>query len=73
MKTLMRLCASTACALIMSAAGFAQHYTKPTLFPTRQEVPDRVDQTRNFLPAQYRWQPTPILRVGQKNLGNDGT
>src|SRR5258705_4164376 len=31
MKTLMRLCASTACALIMSAAGFAQHYTQTNL------------------------------------------
>src|SRR4029077_7131350 len=31
MKTLMRLCASTACALIMSATGFAQHYTQTNL------------------------------------------
>jgi len=31
MKTLMRLCASTACALIMSASGFAQHYTQTNL------------------------------------------
>src|SRR5436853_3569972 len=31
MKTLMRLCASTGCALIMSAAGFAQHYTQTNL------------------------------------------
>jgi uncharacterized protein (TIGR03118 family) len=31
MKTLMRLCASTACALIMSAPGFAQHYTQTNL------------------------------------------
>jgi uncharacterized protein (TIGR03118 family) len=31
MKTLMRLCASTACALIMSATGFAQHYTQTKL------------------------------------------
>src|SRR5882757_7574104 len=31
MKTSMRLCASTACALIMSAAGFAQHYTQTNL------------------------------------------
>lgn len=28
MKTLMRLCASTTCDLIMSASGFAQHYTQ---------------------------------------------
>src|SRR5712672_908979 len=31
MKKLMRLCASTACALIMSATGFAQHYTQTNL------------------------------------------
>ena len=31
MKTLVRLCASTACALIMSATGFAQHYTQTNL------------------------------------------
>jgi uncharacterized protein (TIGR03118 family) len=31
MKTLMRLCASTAWALIMSATGFAQHYTQTNL------------------------------------------
>src|SRR5258705_10042049 len=31
MKTLMRLCASTACALIMSATGSAQHYTQTNL------------------------------------------
>ena len=31
MKTSMRLWASTACALIMSAAGFAQHYTQTNL------------------------------------------
>jgi uncharacterized protein (TIGR03118 family) len=31
MKTLMRLCASTACALIISATGFAQHYTQTNL------------------------------------------
>ena len=31
MKTLRRLCASTACALIMSASGFAQHYTQTNL------------------------------------------
>ena len=31
MKTLMRLCASTACALIISATGFAQHYTQTSL------------------------------------------
>jgi len=31
MKTLMRPCASTACALIMSATGFAQHYTQTNL------------------------------------------
>ena len=31
MKTLMRLCASTACALIMSATGFAQHYSQTNL------------------------------------------
>src|SRR6267154_91016 len=31
MKTLMRLCASTAWALIMSATGFAQHFTQTNL------------------------------------------
>src|SRR5258705_12764471 len=31
MKTLMRLCATTVCALIMSATGFAQHYTQTNL------------------------------------------
>src|SRR5882757_280338 len=31
MKTLMRICASTAWALIMSATGFAQHYTQTNL------------------------------------------
>src|SRR6201981_1825762 len=31
MKTLMRLCASTACALIMSATGSAQHYFQTNL------------------------------------------
>ncbi len=31
MKTLMRLCVSTACAMIMSATGFAQHYTQTNL------------------------------------------
>src|SRR5881392_2018184 len=31
MKTLMRLCASTACVLIMSATGSAQHYTQTNL------------------------------------------
>src|SRR6266581_3189219 len=31
MKTLMYLCASTACALIMSATGFAQHYAQTNL------------------------------------------
>src|SRR4029077_12009324 len=31
METLMRLCASTACALIMSATGSAQHYTQTNL------------------------------------------
>jgi len=31
MKTLIRLCASTACALIMSATGFAQHYNQTNL------------------------------------------
>src|SRR6266436_4956712 len=31
MKTLMRLCASAACALIMSATGSAQHYTQTNL------------------------------------------
>ena len=31
MKTLMRLCASTACAVIISATGFAQHYTQTNL------------------------------------------
>jgi len=31
MKTLMRLCVSTACALIMSATGFAQHYSQTNL------------------------------------------
>src|SRR6266436_5789104 len=31
MKTLMRLCACTACALIMSTTGFAQHYTQTNL------------------------------------------
>ena len=31
MKTLMRLCARIACALIMSATGFAQHYSQTNL------------------------------------------
>lgn len=31
MKMLIRLCASTACALIMSATGFAQHYSQTNL------------------------------------------
>src|SRR6201982_234426 len=31
MKTLLRLCVSGACAMIMSAAGFAQHYTQTNL------------------------------------------
>jgi len=31
MKTLLRLCVSTACAMIMSATGFAQHYTQTNL------------------------------------------
>src|SRR5439155_8196540 len=31
-----------------------------------KQVPGRVDQTRNFFPAQHRWQPAPILRVRQE-------
>lgn len=31
MKTLMRLCVSTGCALIMNATGFAQHYSQTNL------------------------------------------
>jgi hypothetical protein len=31
-----------------------------------KQVHGRVDQTRNFFPAQHRWQPAPILRVRQE-------
>jgi len=31
MKMLVRLCASTACTLIMGATGFAHHYTQTNL------------------------------------------
>src|ERR1700692_4324559 len=43
MKTLMRLCASTACALIMSATGFAQHYTQTNLFTNAAGVAPVTD------------------------------
>jgi len=43
MKTLMRLCASTACALIMSATGFAQHYTQTNLVSNTSGVAPVTD------------------------------
>src|SRR5438445_9767837 len=43
MKTLMRLCASTACALIISATGFAQHYTQTNLVSNTSGVAPVTD------------------------------
>jgi len=43
MKMLMRLCASTACALIMSATGFAQHYTQTNLVSNTSGVAPVTD------------------------------
>src|SRR5258706_13224597 len=43
MKTLMRLCASTACALIMSATGFAQHYTQTNLVSSTSGIAPVTD------------------------------
>lgn len=43
MKTLMRLCASTACALIMSATGFAQHYNQTNLVSNTAGVASVTD------------------------------
>jgi uncharacterized protein (TIGR03118 family) len=43
MKTLMRLCASTTCALIMSASGFAQHYTQTNLVSNTAGVAPVID------------------------------
>src|SRR5712672_4847088 len=43
MKKLMRLCASTACALIMSATGFAQHYTQTNLVSNMSGVAPVTD------------------------------
>jgi uncharacterized protein (TIGR03118 family) len=43
MKTLMRLCASTACTLIISATGFAQHYTQTNLVSNTSGVAPVTD------------------------------
>src|SRR6266403_4228896 len=43
MKTLMRLCASTACALIISATSFAQHYTQSNLVSNTSGVAPVTD------------------------------
>jgi len=43
MKKLMRLCASTACALIISATGFAQHYTQTNLVSNTSGVAPVTD------------------------------
>ena len=43
MKTLVRLCARTACALIMSATGFAQHYTQTNLVSNTSGVAPVTD------------------------------
>src|SRR6267142_2176041 len=43
MKTLMRLCASTACAMIISATGFAQHYTQSNLVSNTSGVAPVTD------------------------------
>jgi hypothetical protein len=43
MKTLMRLCASTACALIITASGFAQHYTQTNLVSNTAAVAPVTD------------------------------
>ena len=43
MKTLMRLCASTACALIISATSFAQHYTQTNLVSNTSGVAPVTD------------------------------
>src|SRR2546427_9132078 len=43
MKKLMRLCASTACALIISAVCFAQHYTQTNLVSNTSGVAPVTD------------------------------
>jgi hypothetical protein len=43
MRTLVRLCARTACALIMSATGFAQHYTQTNLVSNTSGVAPVTD------------------------------
>src|SRR5258705_1037281 len=43
MKTVMRICASTAWAVIMSATGFAQHYTQTNLVSNRAGVAPVTD------------------------------
>jgi uncharacterized protein (TIGR03118 family) len=43
MKKLMRLCASTACALIISATGFAQHYAQTNLVSNTSGVAPVTD------------------------------
>jgi hypothetical protein len=43
------------------AGAVERHQQRPS-----KQVPGRVDQTRNFFPAQHRWQPAPILRVRQE-------
>ena len=43
------------------AGAVERHQQRPS-----KKIPGRVDQMRNFFPAQHRWQPAPILRVWQE-------
>src|SRR5439155_16484034 len=43
------------------AGGVERHQQCPS-----KQCSSRIDQARNFLPAQHRRQPTPVLRVRQE-------